>query len=337
MSKLAVIIGVTGNQGGSVAQRFLQDSQYRVRGITRDPASAKAQELSSQGVEIVKADLEDVDSLVAAFHGANVIFSVTNYWEPFFRPDHRQAAADAGISIRQHAYNVEHRQGQNIADAAATVLDSLDHNGFLASTLSHAKKSSNGVYEELYHFDAKADIFPYYVQEKWPQLAAKASYIQTGFFTRSYKLVPTAYFQKQPDGSRHMLFPTDPDSLIPHLEVNRDIGNFVYAVSKMPPRKHYMAEGTTCSWTEYIRLFTSITGISAQYKQTSLADMIEAVPDREFGREVGDMLLYSTDPGYDGGDKTLLKATDIRKAGIDCPMTSLEEWMKLEDWSVLGP
>jgi hypothetical protein len=149
-----------------------------------------------------------------------------------------------------------------------------------------------------------------------------------------------------------MVFPTDPDSLIPHLEVNRDTGNFVYAVSKMPPGKHYLAEGSTCSWTEYIRLFTSITGIPAQYKQTTLASIIEAVPDPEFGREVGDMLLYSTDPGYDGGDKTLLKAADIRKvyifpsslikrllltsqAGIDCPMTSLEEWMKLEDWSAL--
>ncbi|OKL56785.1 hypothetical protein UA08_07798 [Talaromyces atroroseus] len=315
MSKLAVIIGVTGNQGGSVARRFLQDPRYRVRGITRDPASAKAQELSSQGMEIVKADLEDVDSLVAAFRGANVIFSVTNYWEPFFRPDHRQAAADAGISIRQHAYNVEYRQGKNIADAAAVVVDSLDDNGFLASTLSHGTKSSKGLYQELYHFDAKADIFPYYVEEKWPQLAAKTSYIQTGFFTRSYNFVPTAYFQKQPDGTRHMLFPTDPDSLIPHLDVNRDTGNFVYAVSKMPPGNHYLAEGTTCSWSEYIRLFTSITGIPAQYKQTTLAGMMEAVLDREFGREVGDMLLYSTDPGYDGGDKTILKATDIRRVG----------------------
>lgn len=110
-----------------------------------------------------------------------------------------------------------------------------------------------------------------------------------------------------------MLFPTHPDSLIPHLDVNRDTGNFVYAVSKMPPGKQYLAEGTTCSWSEYIRLFTSITGIPARYKQTRLADMIEIVPDPEFGREVGDMLLYSTEPGYDGGDKTLLKATDIRK------------------------
>lgn len=196
MSKLAVIIGITGNQGGSVAQRFLQDPQYRVRGITRNPTSASAQDLSSKGIEIVQADLEDIDSLVSAFRGANVIFSVTNYWEPFFRPDHRLAAADEGVSIRKHAYDVEYCQGRNIADAAAATVETLDDNGFLVSTLSHAKKCSKGVLDELYHFDAKADVFPYYLQERWPKLAAKTSYIQTGFFTSSYKLVPAAYFQK---------------------------------------------------------------------------------------------------------------------------------------------
>lgn len=118
-----------------------------------------------------------------------------------------------------------------------------------------------------------------------------------------------------------MLFPTHPSSPIPHLDVNRDAGNFVYAVSKMPPGKHYMAEGTTCSWPEYLRLFTSITGIPAEYKQVPLAQLIDAVPDPEFGREVGDMFLYSTDPGYDGGDKTLLRAADIRKV---CSIHSLE-------------
>jgi uncharacterized protein YbjT (DUF2867 family) len=105
MTKLICVIGVTGNQGGSVAQRFLQDPNYRVRGITRNPASPAAQKLAAQGAEIVKADLDDAKSLEAAFSGANLIFSVTNYWEPFFRPDSRQKAAEAGISCRKYAYD----------------------------------------------------------------------------------------------------------------------------------------------------------------------------------------------------------------------------------------
>lgn len=194
--KLICVVGATGNQGGSVVQRFLQDPRFRVRGLTRDKTSAAAQKLAEQGVELVDADLDDVESLKAAFRGANVIFSVTNYWEPFFRPDCRQKAEEQGVSCRKYAYDVEYRQGKNIADAAAATVDTLDANGFLASTLSHATKCSKGAFKEVYHHDAKADIFPYYIQEKYPELAAKASYIQTGYFYTSYRLVPDSYFVK---------------------------------------------------------------------------------------------------------------------------------------------
>lgn len=336
MPKLICIIGITGNQGGSVAQRFLQDPAYQVCGLTRNPASPAAQRLAAQGARILQADLNDVDSLVGALQGANLIFSVTNYWEPFFREDCRAKAAEAGISCRQYAYQVEYQQGKNIADAVARVVDGLDENGFIASTLSHARKSSNGAFTELYHFDAKADIFPDYVREKYPLLARKMSCVQTGYFMSSYKFVPTAYFTKLPnDGGFEMRFPTAPDKPVPHLDVNADMGNFVYAVSKMPPGKSYMAEGSTCSWSEYMRLWSDATKVPGRYKHVSLVQMIAAVPDTEFGREVGDMFVYSSDPGYDGGDTTLLKAADLRKLGIDCPMKSLKDFIQNEDWSLL--
>ncbi|WEW59738.1 hypothetical protein PRK78_005218 [Emydomyces testavorans] len=333
MTKLICVVGVTGNQGGSVAQRFVKDPNYRVRGLTRNPDSTAAQKLAAEGIEIVKADLDDVNTLIPAFAGANVIFSVTNYWEPFFRPDCRQRAAERGISCRKYAYEVEYAQGKNIADAAATVVDSLDENGFIASTLSHARKCSKGKFDQLYHFDAKADIFPDYVNEKYPDLARKMSCVQTGYFTSSYKLVPDAYLKKMPDGSFKMSFPTAPDVPVPHLAVNRDLGNFVYAVSKMPAGKSYMAAGSICSWSEYMRIWSQVTGVPSSYEQVTLEQVRDLSPEKEFGEEVADMLAYSSDPGYDGGDTTLLKAEDIRAAGIDCPMTTLEEWMQNEDWS----
>jgi hypothetical protein len=194
--KLVVVVGATGNQGGSVARRFLQDPQYVVRGLTRDPSSAAAKELAALGADMVQADLDDVKSLEAAFAGANVIFSVTNYWEPFFRPDCRANAKELGVTCRRYAYDVEYQQGKNIADAAATVVDSLDDNGLLASTLSHSGKCSKGKYKDLYHFDAKADVFPDYVAAAHPRLAAKMSCIQTGFFTTSHRILPSAYFKK---------------------------------------------------------------------------------------------------------------------------------------------
>ncbi|EEP77396.1 conserved hypothetical protein [Uncinocarpus reesii 1704] len=333
MPKLICVVGVTGNQGGSVAERFSKDPDYRVRGLTRNPDSPVAQKLAARGIEIVKADLDDVNTLIPAFAGANVIFSVTNYWEPFFRPDCRQRAAESSISCRKYAYDVEYQQGKNIADAAAATVDTLDENGFLVSTLSHAGKCSQGKFDELYHFDSKADIFPGYVNEKYPNLAKKMSCVQTGFFNSSYKLVPEAYFQKMPDGTFKMCFPTTPDAKIPHLAVNEDLGNFVYAVSKMPAGRAYMAAGSICSWSEYMRIWSQVTGLKSSYEQVTIEQIIKSTPDKEFGREVGDMFAYSSDPGYDGGDDSLLKAEDLRAAGIDCPMTTLEQWMRKEDWS----
>ena len=65
--KLAVVVGVTGGQGGSVADWLLKDGSYRIRGITRSPSSEKGTSLSSKGVEVVSADLNNLDSIIAAF------------------------------------------------------------------------------------------------------------------------------------------------------------------------------------------------------------------------------------------------------------------------------
>ncbi|GJD00686.1 nmrA-like family protein [Colletotrichum higginsianum] len=285
--KLIAVVGATGNQGGSVARRFLA-AGCRVRALTRDVSSPSAAALAALGpdVELVTADLEDVASLEAAFRGANVIFSVTNYWEPFFRPDCRAEAQRRGVSCRRFAYDVEYRQGRNIADAAAATVDSLDDNGFLASTLSHAERCSGGRFKELYHFDAKADVFPGYVNEKYPALAAKMS----------------------------------------------DMGNFTYAVSQMPPGKAYMAEGTTCTWPQFLETWAKVTNVKADYWQISHEEMVEATGERDTGIEVAYMFSYSSDPGYDGG-MDLLTAADLRKAGIDCPMTTWEEWATNNDWT----
>lgn len=146
-----------------------------------------------------------------------------------------------------------------------------------------------------------------------------------------------------------MSFTTPPDAPAPHLDVNSDTGNFVYAVAQRAPGGHYMAEGTTCSWTDFMKTWGKVTGQRASYQQVSLQRMIDNSPDKAFGREIGDMYSYTGDPGYDGGKK-LISAADMRKVshlltqkpmkcaetvqeGIDCPMTSLEEYCRKEDWA----
>ncbi|KAL4898658.1 hypothetical protein BDV59DRAFT_167289 [Aspergillus ambiguus] len=163
------------------------------------------------------------------------------------------------------------------------------------------------------------------------------SCVQTGYFMSSYKLFPEGYLRKQKSASGDVYFETtfttSPHAKVPHLDVKGDTGNFVYTVSKMPPGRSYMAYWTNCSWTEYSRIWGEVTSIPTRYRQITVEELISQTPDLEFGREVGDMFSYSTDPGYDGNDERLLTAQDIRNEGIDCQMTSLKKWMEKEDWS----
>jgi uncharacterized protein YbjT (DUF2867 family) len=79
MSKLLVVVGATGQQGGSVVDSILGDAQlrkeYKIRGTTRDPGSDKGRALAKKGVEVVAADVNDEGSLRKAFAGAYAVFA----------------------------------------------------------------------------------------------------------------------------------------------------------------------------------------------------------------------------------------------------------------------
>src|SRR5438128_6606664 len=80
MSRTILITGVTGNQGGAVAQA-LQGSGFRLRGLTRKPESEEAATLARNGVDVVKGDLDDEATLRRALAGAWGVFGVQNTLE----------------------------------------------------------------------------------------------------------------------------------------------------------------------------------------------------------------------------------------------------------------
>jgi len=83
MSKIVTVVGATGMQGGSVVQGLLSTKDYTVRAITRNRESDKAKALLAQGVDVVEADINDVESLQAAFTESYAIYGVTNFFEAF--------------------------------------------------------------------------------------------------------------------------------------------------------------------------------------------------------------------------------------------------------------
>jgi uncharacterized protein YbjT (DUF2867 family) len=92
-SKIVLVTGATGNQGGATARHLLADG-WRVRALVRDDTTPAAAKLAAAGVELVRGDLDDRASIDAAARGVYGIYSV-------------QSANDNEIA-----------QGTNVADAA---------------------------------------------------------------------------------------------------------------------------------------------------------------------------------------------------------------------------
>jgi NAD(P)-dependent dehydrogenase (short-subunit alcohol dehydrogenase family) len=62
------VIGATGQQGGAVVDALLEH-RVPLRAVTRNPNGDKARALAARGVEVVRADLEDVDSVPVEIAG----------------------------------------------------------------------------------------------------------------------------------------------------------------------------------------------------------------------------------------------------------------------------
>ena len=94
-ARRVLVAGVTG-RFGAIADLLLARG-HAVRAATRDPAHLAAAALAARGAEIVRADFEDVGSLVAAGRGMTTVFASGT----------AHKAGPAG----------EERHGKNLADA----------------------------------------------------------------------------------------------------------------------------------------------------------------------------------------------------------------------------
>ena len=108
MSKLVVISGATGQQGGAVI-RALAGKGFTLRALTRDPNSAAAQAVAKDtGATLVKVDFDDEASIRAALNGAWGAFAVQNTWTAGVEGEeaqgHRFAKAAREAGVQHYVY-----------------------------------------------------------------------------------------------------------------------------------------------------------------------------------------------------------------------------------------
>ncbi|KAM5353191.1 hypothetical protein ACJZ2D_016914 [Fusarium nematophilum] len=325
MTKLIVILGVNGNQGASVADVFLQEPGWTLRGVTRDLTTASSIAWQKKGVEMVAADQDDPESIVKAFQGANVIFSVTDFWNPMYN-QYNYAKLRPGQTIGQWCYELELKRGKSIAQAAAGV-DTLER--FIFSSLPYIKKIAQRKYSHVYHFDAKAEIV-LYIKESLPELAAKTSELQLGEFATNWKIWRMRRPNKQEDGSYTFLLPGSPDAAIGVVVPRKDTGHFVRALTMLPPGTTLLGYGSYLNHHEYVRLWASVLGVpNIELKEVTVeeAAKFEGGPH---GLELAETMASVLE--LDLSHPDVLHPHQIPKE-IGCSTTGIEEYLRNEDFS----
>ena len=112
-SKLVLVTGATGKQGGAVVEALLTRG-HQVRALTRNPASSAAKRLREQGVEIAVGDFTDHDSLVRAARGADAVYAMST---PYEQGAEKETAQGITITDAAKAAGVAHFIYSSVASA----------------------------------------------------------------------------------------------------------------------------------------------------------------------------------------------------------------------------
>ena len=103
---------------------------------------------------------------------------------------------------------------------------------------------------------------------------------------------------------------------IPHFNTERDCGYVVRAALQTPPGKNILGVGSTLSWTEYLKIWCDINKVPfGGFDPIPLGVFEKVVPIPGLGKEMGEMLAFMDEFGYDGGDPAIVHPKDVSKLG----------------------
>ena len=95
-----LVTGATGQQGGTLAKLLLQKN-HKVYALVRNIQSPAAQELKKEGANLVKGDLNNLDSLEQAVNGVDSIFLMGTPLEDGIEGETRRGKMMADIAERE--------------------------------------------------------------------------------------------------------------------------------------------------------------------------------------------------------------------------------------------
>jgi uncharacterized protein YbjT (DUF2867 family) len=229
--QVVLVTGATGKQGGAVA-RHLRACGFRVRALTRDPSSEKAQPLLQMGVEVVQGDTTDAASLEKAVEGVWGVFSMAT---PF------KAGMEAEVT-----------QGKTLGDAAKAA--GVQH--YVYSSVGGADRDS-----KVPHFETK-----WAIENHLRSLGLPLTIIRPVYFFENF--VGGWAMQKTDEGYA-LAAPLSPGRTLQGVAVD-DIGAFVALVFGEPGRwagQEFELAGDEMTGPRYCEAMSRDLGRPVRYQQ----------------------------------------------------------------------
>lgn len=274
-TKILAVFGATGQQGRSVIDAVLNDPDlsqlYKIRAITRDPSSAKAQELRKK-VDVAQGDLLDKSSIQEALKGVNYVFAMT---PPAFGPG---------------AFDTEYNGGKDVADAAVAAGSEY----IILSSLPNVTEISKGKYTKVTGFDAKAKV-----EEYIRTLPIKSAFFLPGSFMQNFQSIMAP--RKLDDGTYAIARHVSPKTQLPLIDTVDDTGKFVGAILAAPDKyqgKAMCAATALYTMEDIARIIGEKSGKTVVYKQIPVEVFRKNLPP--WGDVLVEMMNYQQDFGYYG-------------------------------------
>jgi uncharacterized protein YbjT (DUF2867 family) len=242
--RTVLVIGATGRQGGAVIRHMLPKG-WKLRALTRKTDDSMVQSLTSQGLEVVKGDLEDPASLERAARGVYGVYSVQDFW---------------AVGAKR-----EVQQGKNMADAAKKA--GVEH--FVYSSVGGAERNSG-----IDHWESKWEVENYI-----RKLALPATMIRPAAFMENY------YIDQVEIGilKGKLMDPIRADK--PYQTIaSEDIGGFV-ALAFERPKEFIGMEleiaGSELTNLEAAQVFSRVLGKPVRFRKLPMP-MVRLVLGKEF-------------------------------------------------------
>ncbi|QPH52276.1 NmrA/HSCARG family protein [Pontivivens ytuae] len=193
--RTVVVCGATGKQGSAVVEALMQSpSNWRIKALTRNPASVGARALAERGVDLVLGDMDRPDTLKQAFDGAYGVFSV--------QPN---ALTDEGREVRC---------GRNVTEAAQSA--GVSH--LIYSSVGGAERHSG-----VPHFEAKRQIELHVLESGVPATILRPASFMDNFASLAMRITLLSMFRTRMSSATKL-----------QLIATRDIGRFAVRALERP-------------------------------------------------------------------------------------------------------